>query len=114
MEAKDGVAVGLNDAKSSGLLPFVPNGSAAAIALAGVATLIVSGVALAKHEYNKHKSRKHLAKIKKVLEFHNEYLVDILNAGVEEHPSLPPPFILDDKDNPSSAMALKLNLAIRK
>ncbi len=99
---------------SGGIGLLTRSSSLAAIALTGLAAVVVSGVAVAKHEYNKYKSQKHLNKIKQVLKFHNEYLVDILDTGFPEHPSLPPPFILDDKDNPASATALKLNEAIRR
>jgi hypothetical protein len=89
-------------------------GSPAAVALASLAVLVVGGVALGLHEYDKHKSKKNMDRIKKILELHKEFLVNISETGFDEHPSLPAPFVLDDNEKPSSASALKLNAAIRR
>lgn len=114
MDNQDSLTSQLNDLKQFGSAAFADGKvSMAAMALVGVGALVVAGVSLARHEYNKHQSEKHLAKVKEILELYNEYLVDIPGTGLQERSSLPPPFLLNDKGKPTEATALKLNTAIR-
>lgn len=107
------------DAKSIGnsILPG-GNGSTAAVALAATATLVVGGVSLAVNQYSHRKSGNRLDKIKKVLEFHRQYLTNIsgLGLGFGESLTLPPPFELEPGSETKSVpvyKALKLTPQIR-
>lgn len=114
MDARNGL-IEEKQASSSTLSSDIASPAALTLSSAAVvATLIAGSVAFAKHEYNKHKTKKHLKQVKEVLDLYKTYLIDIPTKSAGERLTLPPPFDLDSTENPALATALKLNKAIRK
>ncbi len=118
------LASGLGEAKSIGKsIISAGSGSAAAVALATVTSLVVAGVVYTRYEYNRHQSEKHMKRVREIMELYRKYLVEITSPGMKEHPTLPPPFTIqqlsdskaaDSKADESPYVALRLNQAIRK
>ncbi|MDR3477597.1 MAG: hypothetical protein P4M14_06155 [Gammaproteobacteria bacterium] len=82
-----------------------------------IGTLAASGITIALVKYKEHIEKEHLARILEVDKIFKQYLLNIPvkdrnNKPTGETVSFPPPFELDDPDNPTKAKSLQLTSSI--